>query len=287
MLIGSHVSVADGYEAALDYALSVGCECAQIFAKSPRQWAGSDIDAGKAERFRDRRVEVGFGPVFTHTAYLINLSTDDATLREKSVRALSDELVRAAVVGAAGVVTHVGNVPDGAPVEAARRAADSILQAFADAGAIASQCRLLLENTAGAGRTFGSTVAELADAVEHTGLGPAHLGICIDTCHGFAAGMELDTALGWGELLGELEGCLGRERLGLVHANDCLFERGARRDRHAWIGDGHIGMEGFAAMFEALRDSDACVCTEMPGEKPEKDAENISRLKRLRERAGV
>lgn len=282
MLFGAHVSVAGGYLKALDYAESVGCECMQIFAKSPRQWRGSDIDPRVAHDFAAERAARGFGPVFTHTAYLINLATDDPALRAKSIPALADELVRGAVLGAAGVVCHVGNDPAGDPDAAAGRVAEAVVEAFELAGEAGSSCRLLLENTAGAGRTFGSTFAELGSCIAAAGLPSERLGVCLDTCHAFAFGLPLDTPQGWRDVVAEIRDLSGGERLGLIHANDCLFERGSRRDRHAWVGDGFIGNQGFEAMVCLPELALVPTCLEMPGDVPIKDSTNIERLKSMR-----
>jgi deoxyribonuclease IV len=286
VLFGAHISVAGGYLPALDYAMEVGCECAQIFAKSPRQWRGPALDVEKCGAFVVARQDRGFGPLFTHTAYLINLATSNDELREKSIVALADELVRGAMLDATGVVTHIGNDPEGDADAAAARVGDSVVRAFELAGEHGQRTRLLLENTAGAGRTFGSNFDELGACLSASGQPPERLGVCLDTCHAFAYGMPLDTPEGWREVVAGVEGCCGVGRLGLIHGNDCLFERGSRRDRHAWIGDGFIGRNGFAAMVCVPELQDVCVCTEMPGEVPEKDAENIERLKELRALCG-
>lgn len=282
MLFGAHVSTSKGLDAAVDYAVSVGCECLQLFAKSPRQWRGKPIDPDNAAAFLAARERHAFGPVFTHTAYLINLATTDPVLRARSIQALADELVRGAVLGADGVVTHLGNDPDDDPALAAARVADAVIEAYAAAGEGASTTRLLLENTAGAGRTFGSTIEQLCDVMDHAALPPERLGICFDTCHGFAYGYPVDTAEGWREVVDTLHTRCGVGRLGLIHANDCLFERGSRRDRHAWIGEGHIGSQGFAAMVRTEELAGVAVVTEMPGEVPDKDRVNIERLATLR-----
>ena len=282
MLLGAHISVSGGYDKALAYAHEVGCECAQIFAKSPRQWRGPKIDPRAAQHFRDARAEQGFGPIFTHTAYLINPATPNPDLREKSIAALADELVRGSLLGAAGVVTHIGNDPDEDPAAAALRVADACVRAFELAGGEACQTRLLLENTAGAGHTFGSTFEQLGECITASGLPTERLGICIDTCHAWAYGFAVDSAAGWRDVIDGIEGCCGIGRLGLIHANDCLFERGSKRDRHAWIGDGFIGMDGFGAMVCMPELADVCAVTEMPGEVPIKDIENVRRLSELR-----
>jgi len=283
MIFGAHVSVSGGYDKALDYAESVGCECIQIFAKSPRQWRSSSIKPEVAEGFVGLREERGFGPVFTHTAYLINLSTTNDELYEKSVAALADELVRGALLRAAGVVTHIGNVPDGDREAAAVRVGRAVIRAFELAGGETCATRLLLENTAGAGSTFGSTFAEIGASIAEAGLPADRLGMCLDTCHAFAFGYPVDEVEGWRAIVDEIDDCVGVERLGLIHANDCKYEIGTFHDRHAWIGDGFIGVEGFRAMVCVPDIAGVPVVTEMPGEIPEKDAVNVARLAALRE----
>ena len=283
MRVGAHVSVAGGYAKALEYAESVGCECMQMFAKSPRQWKGAPIDSAKADDFLADRAAREFGPVFTHTAYLINLSTDDETLRERSIAALADELVRGGLLGASGVVTHIGNDPTGDPDAAAKRVGAAVLQAFDLAGEIGQRTRLLMENTAGAGRTFGGSFEELSACLSAAALPAERLGMCLDTCHAFAYGMPLDTLEGWRDVVDGMGQLCGSNRLGLIHANDCMFERGSKRDRHAWIGDGHIGEAGFRAMMRVPELADVAVCTEMPGDVPKKDVVNIERLKAYRD----
>ncbi len=284
MLIGAHVSVSGGYVKALDYAQSVGCECIQIFAKSPRQWRGSTIDPDVAVKFIAERAERSFGPLFTHTSYLINLAAVDPEMREKSIAALVDELTRGSLLGAEGVVTHIGADANSEPEAAAKRIGSAIVEAFDRAGGERCATRLLLENTAGAGTTVGGSFEEIALCVRESGLPSGRLGVCLDTCHAFAFGYRLDCAEGWDELVEEIERTVGIERLGLIHANDCKFESGTRKDRHEWIGDGFVGMDGFAAMVCVPELQGVAVVTEMPGEIPEKDFVNMERLRSLRER---
>ncbi len=283
MLLGSHVPTTGGYEKMVDYALSVGCECIQMFAKSPRQWNSKAIDPAAADLLKSLRIERGLGPVLTHTAYLINLSTDNDELREKSIAALADEIGRATLLGADGVNTHIGNDPSANSWAAARRAADSILRAYEMIGGPENNTRLILENSAGAGTSFGDTVEQLAEVVDKTGLPVENIGICIDTCHAWAAGYDVGSVEGWDELVRQVESRMEIERFAWIHANDCLFGRGLKKDRHAWIGEGEIGIDGFAAMVSHPKLSHINVVTEMPGEMPEKDVVNIERLKALRD----
>ncbi len=282
MRFGAHVSVAAGYDKTIDYLVALEAECAQIFAKSPRQWRGPPPDLEAVGRFKALRSERFAGPVFTHTAYLINLATDEPVLRERSIAALADEIPRASLLHADGVVTHIGTAPDGDAAAAARRVGEAVARAFELAGDVWPGTRLLLENTAGGGTTFGCGFEQLGESIAASGLGSDRLGVCLDTCHAFAYGFALDTPEGWRSAVRELDESVGLERLGLVHANDCMFERGSRRDRHAWIGDGFIGAQGFSAMVCTPELRSVCAVTEMPGEPPEKDEINLARLRDIR-----
>lgn len=284
MLFGAHVSIAGGLPAAVDYAVSVGCECMQIFAKSPRQWEGRPLDPVAVAAFCDRRAATGMGPVFTHTAYLINLGSDDDALWERSWRALADELARGEALGAAGVVTHVGTRYRSAPERTAERIAHGVDLAWAASGA--ARTRLLLENTAAAGSTFGDGPDELGAVLGRVDIARGHTGVCLDTCHAHAAGWDLSRPDGWERLLDAFDVYCGMP-VGLIHANDCAAGPGEHKDRHAWVGDGTIGLDGFRRMVEEPRLAKVPVITEMSGEAPLKDAENIARLKRLRDGDGV
>lgn len=284
MLIGAHVHVAQGYPDAVEYARSVGAECMQLFAKSPRQWKARPFPLEVATAFQERVREDRMGPVLVHTSYLINLGSADDALWERSVAALADEIRRAALLGATAVVTHVGTQYRGDPARTAHRIARAVDLAWEVAGV--EGVRLLLENTAAAGTTFGDGPEELGEVLDLLGAASATTGICLDTCHAHAAGWDLSTGAGWEALLARFDSCCGN-RLEALHANDCAQPAGSHRDRHAWIGEGTIGYEGFTAMFAQPALQGVPVVIEMPGEPPYKDAENISRLKRLRDASGV
>ena len=279
MLVGAHVGVGDGYPASIDYAESVGCEAIQVFAKSPRQWRAKRIDPDVALAFRERRAASKIAFVCTHTAYLINLGSEDDELWERSWQALADELQRAALLGADATVTHMGTNRTGDLGLGARRIADGIQRAFEAAPAGV----LLLENTAGAGTTFGNGPDEIGAVLGLLdGSWRERLGVCLDTCHAHAAGWDLSDTDGWNGFIGGLESCCGPGRIRVVHANDSTFEAGAHRDRHAWVGEGLIGPGGFAHMFADERLANAAAIVEMSGDVPEKDVVNVSRLKELR-----
>jgi len=280
MRIGAHVPVADGLRATVDYALLTGCETIQIFAKSPQRWAGTPRDPREAAEFVTACRDHDIAPVFTHAGYLINLGADDPEQWDKSWIALGDELARAALLGAAGVVVHLGRRFADDDAASVHRVVETIARAYDVAGPDAPA--LLLENSAGAGRQFGSKPEEMAlalNAVREAGLPSA---LCLDTCHGLAAGIDVTSVAGWTSLLDRLDCLAGPLAIALVHANDCKSQPGSHLDRHAWIGDGCVGEAGFAAMLAESRLAGTPAIVEMPGDMPVKDAENISRLKRLR-----
>ena len=285
MRIGAQVPMAGGPLRALEYAVAAECETMQIFAKSPRRWIGPALDPATAEAFREASAAASFGPVFSHTSYLINMGSEDDALWARSAEALADELVRAGDLGADGAVVHLGRRFSDDDGESVERVAACALRAWEIAGP--SAARVLLENSAGAGRQFGVTATEMAaalSAVRATGIDAA---LCIDTCHAFAGGIDVRSLAGWEAMLAELDAACGPGSVALVHANDCLGELGAHKDRHAWLGEGHIGIDGFGAMFRLPGLAEASVCVEMPGDGPFKDEENVRRLKALRDDAAA
>lgn len=222
-------------------------------------------------------------PLLTHTAYLINLATCDDALWERSVEALADEIVRGALLAADGVVTHIGASGDGDPDRAALRVARAIDRAFALAGGPLELPWLLLENTAGAGSQFGGSFEEIGAVLSRLGYAAGRVAVCIDTCHAHAYGHDVTTVDGWERLLRGIEASCGVSAVRAIHANDCAFPVGSKRDRHEWIGQGAIGEGGFAAMIGQPTLGGIAAITEMPGETPAKDAINVARLISLRD----
>lgn len=283
MLIGAHISTAGGYKKMAAYAQEVGCECEQIFAKSPRQWKAKPLTTEAISEMKEIETSHEIGPLFTHTSYLINLTTNNEELYEKSILALADEITRGSELGAVGVNTHMGSVPDGDIDAAVKRAIAGIERAFDLAGGPDKvNTAILLENTAGAGTIFGGNVADVVRIVNEIDLPYNKIGVTIDTCHAWAYGYDVAHAQGWEEIASQLEP-IGLDRWLLVHANDCMFPRGSHKDRHAWIGEGEIGAEGFKYLLHMKEVEHACMVTEMPGEAPQKDIVNIDLLKKLRD----
>ena len=284
MRIGAHVGVGRGWPQAAEYCVDVGAECLQVFSKSPRTWRASALDEEGIARFHELAAEWDVGPLFVHTSYLINMGSSDETLWHRSLDALAEEFRRAGVVGAAGLVTHTGTDSFGDRKKAAERIADAVVRAREMTDAGGRSVTLLLENTAGAGDLHGGSaeeIGQLAHAILKRDAGP--VGVCLDTCHAFAFGYPLGSAEDWHDLLDSFEEACGETRIECVHANDSKFGLGEKRDRHEWIGDGHIGHAGFRAMFSEARLADIPVILEMPGDPPDKDRVNIARLRAIRD----
>lgn len=287
MLIGAHVRTADGLDHAAAYAAETGCECIQVFAKSPQIWRAPYRSSEELALFRDRRAALDIGPVFTHAAYLINAGTADRRLRAMSRDAIADEVVRAAGLGASGIVLHMGTAASEDRGENADRVAEVVAAAWEKADPTPDTPPVLLENAAGAGRSYGRDVEQLCDAFQACRAKGVPVGLCLDTCHGFAAGWDLRDGEGWARVCEELDACGALSAVTLIHANDCRGGLGEHRDRHEWIGDGYIGDAGFSAMFAEPRLSAVPVIVEMPGDPPLKDVENVRRLKTLRAAASA
>jgi deoxyribonuclease IV len=281
MRIGAQVPMAGGLLSALAYAVETGCETIQIFSKSPRRWAAPPLDELVCAAFREGCAAAGVGPVFCHGSYLINLGAEGEELWERSILALADELVRAGLVGASGMVLHLGRRFSDDEDESIARVVAGAVRAAELAGPGVPP--LLLENSAGAGRQFGVGVGEMAAALVAVREAGVSAGICIDTCHALAGGIDVRTREAWSSMLDVFEREAGPGAITLIHANDCKGELGSHKDRHEWVGDGCVGEDGFRAMFEQAQLAGAAAVVEMPGEGPFKDEENVRRLKRLRD----
>ena len=244
MLLGGHVSHAGGLPTAVDRAEALGARSLQIFAGSPRTWRQPADDPEAMRRFRERAEETGIAAV-VHATYLINLGSTDDAVYGKSVRALQEAMGTARGIGAIGVVFHVGSHLG--------RGLDAALEQIVPALQIVlgengdSDTWLLLENSAGAGGTIGVDVADLQRIVGELD-GHPRLGVCLDTCHLWAAGVDITDPDRVDELLAELDRAMGLDRLRSLHVNDSQLELGANRDRHENVGRGKIG-NGLAVML--------------------------------------
>jgi len=258
--VGAHVPVAGGLLKGLAYADEIGASALQVFVSNPRGWALSAGDPAKDEEFRSASKR----PVFVHAPYLVNFgSPTEATLR-KSVDAVAHSLARGAAIGARGVVVHAGSAVAGAHRDEAIAQLRTHLLPLLDA-LPADGPRLLIEPTAGGGQALAATVQDLAPyfaALDDHEM----LGVCLDTCHAFAAGHDLAAPGGMKKTLDALVRSVGRGRLQLVHANDSKDPLGSLRDRHEAIGQGRIGKDPFVELFRHPATRGVAVVVETPGD---------------------
>jgi deoxyribonuclease IV len=282
--VGTHVKVGKGLVAgALAHADELGCEAIQIFAGNPRGWAHSAGNRDEDARFRKAAAERGMR-TFIHSPYLVNLGSPTREIWEKSVASIAHYLRRAAELGVEGVVVHTGSFVDPTGSEkqytaAMRRVRDGLLPLL-DAVADDAAPWLLLEPTAGQGRSLCAGVDDLEPYLAALDFHPK-AGICLDTCHVFAAGAPLDEAGGAAATLDRVVEIGGPGRLRLVHANDSMDVRGAFRDRHQKLGEGHIGTQAFAELLAHPATEGVPFILETPGSRDVDDGQ-IRLLKRLR-----
>jgi deoxyribonuclease-4 len=284
--VGSHVFVGKGLVAgALRTADVIGAEAVQVFVGNPRGWALSAGDPALDEAFRTTCADRGVRS-FVHTPYLVNLGSPSVLTYERSVAAVEHNLRRAARIGAEGVVVHTGScVEDGALDAALRQVREGLLLVLD--GLEDDAPWLLLEPTAGQGRSLCGMVEELGPYLDALDRHP-RVGICLDTCHVFAAGAPLDEPGGATQTLDLLLDVAGPGRLRLVHANDSKDPRGSLRDRHERIGDGHIGQDAFVELFQHQATAGVPFVAETPGSGDGGvPGTCLPLLKKLRETSGV
>jgi deoxyribonuclease-4 len=250
MLIGAHESVAGGLVRAFGLAEQDGCDALQIFTKNANQWRDPEVTEAHSSAFRTARAACRLAdtPLLSHDSYLINLCTSDEALRAKSRESLLAEARRCEALGIEYVVLHPG-AHMGAGVEAGVEAAIEILTWVIEQTR-GAKVSLLIENTAGQGSSIGSRFEEVAAIIAGVARaaadeGQQRLGMCLDTCHAFAAGYDLSNERGFDRAWAELERLVGLDRLKAMHLNDSKKGLSSRVDRHERIGMGELGSYPF------------------------------------------
>jgi deoxyribonuclease IV len=244
MLIGAHVSTAGGLVAAHGRAVERGCEAMQVFNQSPRMWRPTRWKPDDVAEFLSLMKDGPVESVTIHAVYLINPATKDREMRRKSTDSLIHALAMGDEIRADGVVLHPGSTVGEPLDEALPRVGQMVKHALAESDG----CRLLLENTAGAGTTIGRSFEELRELIELAG-GDKRIGICLDSCHMFATGFDVTTAEKVGDVVERFKRTVGIRRLRCLHVNDSMTPLGSNRDRHAIPGEGEIGKRGCAAFL--------------------------------------
>jgi deoxyribonuclease-4 len=248
--LGAHMSIGGGLPNAVERAVLHGCEALQIFTKSAGMWRARVIPPDEIARFRRRVEETGIRPVVSHASYLINLAARDEVLRERSLAALGDELDRAEALGLLGVVLHPGACTGGVDAEGLERIAAGLRTVLRTRPR--RRARVLLEHTAGQGTVLGHSFEQIAALLEGVN-GSPRVGVWLDTCHLLAAGYDIVTPRGYAATFRAFDRLVGLDRLAGFHLNDSKRPLGSRVDRHAHIGEGHIGVEPFRYLVNDRR----------------------------------
>ncbi|HYO25996.1 MAG TPA: deoxyribonuclease IV [Lacipirellulaceae bacterium] len=249
--LGAHQSIAGGYYKAVEIARRTGCACVQVFTKNNNQWRAKPITCEEAQKFRATLAELGITHPLAHDSYLINLGSPDDELWNKSIDAFVVELERADQLGIPYVVAHPGSYTTSNEAAGLARIIAALDQVHERCPTVQARC--LLENTAGQGSNLGWRFEHLAAILE--GVREPHRlgGVCLDTCHLFAAGYAISTARQFKATLREFDAVVGVHRIKAFHLNDSKTKFGSRVDRHAAIGRGEIGLEAFRTLLNDRR----------------------------------
>jgi deoxyribonuclease-4 len=280
-ILGAHQSIAGGYYRAVEIAHATGCDCVQLFTKNNNQWRAKELAEEDVSRFREALARLKIRHPIAHDSYLINLASPDEALWCKSVEAFVVEMLRADRLGIPYVVTHPGAFLSSSEEAGLRRVIEALDEVHRQTGGIRAKC--LLETTAGQGSCLGWRFEHLATILDGV-RDPDRLGVCLDTCHVFAAGYPLGTEKEYQATLREFDQLVGLKQIKAIHLNDSKRELGSRVDRHAHIGEGRIGLEAFQLLVNDPRFRRVPMYLETPKEKRgdvEMDVINLRTLRAL------
>ncbi len=245
--LGTHVSVAGGLHLGVQRGLDLGCQCIQLFTKNANAWQAKPLEDDAVAAWKKAWDGSGLAHPIAHSSYLINLASPQPLLQQKSIDALVIEWQRCETLGLDGLVLHPGAYTTSNEADGISRIVDSIVEA---AQRVEPQrCRLLLENTAGQGTCLGHSLAQLGQMIDQVSqrlpTAAEKLGVCLDTCHAFAAGYAINTESGFRDFRTQIDDLLPRDAVRAIHLNDSKKPLGSRVDRHEHIGRGEIGEAGF------------------------------------------
>ncbi|MCI5052407.1 MAG: deoxyribonuclease IV [Simkaniaceae bacterium] len=247
LLIGAHTSAAGGVHKAVLEGGELGATTIQLFTANQKQWNTKPIAEAEVERWFEAVEKTGLQKIMSHDSYLINLGSPKPDILEKSMKAFENELKRCHQLD----LTYLNFHPGAATTASREECLDQIIASLKQFETLASEgnTRLLLETTAGQGTTVGNGFEELAYIIKGA-KGHVPIGVCIDTCHIFCAGYDVRNYDAWDKTLNQFDKIIGLEHLYALHVNDSMKPFDSRRDRHASLGQGEIGIEGFKAMMQ-------------------------------------
>ncbi|MFW6042113.1 MAG: deoxyribonuclease IV [Chloroflexota bacterium] len=285
MRLGAQMSVAGGLHNAFQRGDEAGCDSIMIFTKSNRRWTARPLTDDDIARYLAAAAEYAhITPVAVHASYLINIASSNPELWEKSYQALKTEVERADAIGATTLTFHPGAYVDADEETGLANIARALNRLLQETEGLATV--ICLETTAGTGTTLGYRFEHLAYLIEATG-NHERLGVCFDTCHVFSAGYDIRTPQAYAETMEEFDRVVGLERIHCFHFNDSRYGLGERKDRHAHIGEGEIGLEGFANFVNDPRFADHPAHLETPKTETDEEGNDVEmdpvNLKALRD----
>jgi len=280
--IGAHMSIAGGVSRALDRGEELGLDTIQIFTKNANQWTGRPISDEEQDRFKRRKEETGIDPVIAHDSYLINLASPDREMFQRSLDAFEDELLRCHCLEVPWLVMHPGAHLKTGEARAIVQIGKAIKVALLEQNE--TEVGVLLETTAGQGTQIGYRFEHLRDIMREIDL-PERVGVCLDTCHIFAAGYDIRSREAYERTMDEFDKIVGLEFLQVIHVNDSKRELGSHVDRHEHIGRGQIGEEAFSFFLNDARLWDLPFILETPKTAPDTqvpmDTVNVELLRKM------
>jgi deoxyribonuclease-4 len=277
-ILGAHVDSSGGLHLAYERAKAMGADAIQVHPTPPGFWGSPKLDDNRIATFKEAAAKHGHPPFYFHAVYLINLAGEDPTLRQRSESTLAGYLKAADDLGINGVIFHTGS-HKGAGFEARLPSITEHIKHVLER-ADPKSARLLIENNAGLGGCVGARFEEIAQMLSALDDDP-RVSVCFDTCHAFASGYDERTTADVTKTVDELDRVIGLRRVEVIHCNDSVTGLGSNRDRHANIGTGQIGEDGFRALLHEPRFAKLPFILEVPGAGGGPDAEQVATLKRL------
>src|SRR5262245_15664986 len=278
--LGAHMSVAGGLHRALERGEALRCGAVQIFVRNQLRWSAPPLSSADAARFHLGRKQTGIATVFAHASYLVNLAAPGRIPWRRSVESFADEVERAEALGLDFVVIHPGSHLGSGREAGIRRVAAALDEVVRRTAGY--RVRIALENTAGGGDTLGRSVPELASMLRRT-RHPERLGLCLDTCHLFAAGIDIRDEAVYETVIQAVKTAVGLRSLLAFHLNDAGAALGSGLDRHQHIGKGHLGLAPFRHLLNDSRVAHVPKVLETPKQpEPLADRRNLAALRRLR-----
>jgi deoxyribonuclease-4 len=278
--IGIHTSSAGGVENAAERAYRLGCNTLQIFSSSPRQWAPYELGRPQCADMKRLRDKYDLKPLVIHTNYLVNLAATNEVFLKKSIEAFRGEIERALALCAEYLVLHPGSFRGTDREKGLLQTAAAIAAASRGLDLAKGGLTILIENTAGAEYSLGSSFEQVAEVIGRL-RNHVPVAACIDTCHTHVAGYDIVSEEGFRETLGKLDATIGLKNVPVWHCNDAKAARGSKLDRHQHIGKGSIGVESFRRLLNHPRLAHAAFIAETPIDEPGDDGRNVTALKKL------